>query len=197
MVVTPSVPPAPPRRRRSPLSVLGVIVSLVALAAVVWWASKQQAPQLPHTPAEILALAGAVGLYGLATVVRAERWQRLLVDERARPHRADTYALTCIGYMGNNVLPARAGDAIRVVLMAPRAETSKRTVVGTLLAERLLDVAVLVVLFIVVGYGLLGAVGGGSVEIIASVAVVAAVLAVIGWGVVGRHRRPPGVLAPH
>src|SRR3954470_19730359 len=189
MVVTPSVPPAPPRRRRSPLSVLGVIVSLVALAAVVWWASKQQAPQLPHTPAEILALAGAIALYGLATVVRAERWQRLLVDERARPHRADTYALTCIGYMGNNVLPARAGDAIRVVLMAPRAETSMRTVVGTLLAERLLDVAVLVVIFVVVGYGLLGEVGGDKVEIILGVGVVLLVLVGAAWLVLRRNRR--------
>ena len=72
--------------------------------------------------------------------------------------------------MGNNVLPARAGDAIRVVLAAPRAETSKRTVVGTLLAERLLDVVVLVVLFVVVGYGLLGEVGGDSVGLIAIVA---------------------------
>ena len=104
--------------------------------------------------------------------MRSERWQRLLVDERAKPHRADTYALTVVGYMGNNILPARAGDAIRVVLMAPRAETSKRTVVGTLLAERLLDVAVLLVIFVVVGYGLLGEVGGNSVELIAIVAIV-------------------------
>ena len=104
--------------------------------------------------------------------MRSERWQRLLVDEGAKPHRADTYALTVVGYMGNNILPARAGDAIRVVLMAPRAETSKRTVVGTLVAERLLDVAVLLVMFVVVGYGLLGEVGGNSVELIVIVAIV-------------------------
>ena len=76
--------------------------------------------------------------------------------------------------MGNNVLPARAGDAIRIVLMAPRAQTSMRTVIGTLLAERLLDVAVLVVIFVVVGYGLLGEVGGDKVEIIVLVAGAAA-----------------------
>ena len=82
------------------------------LAAVVWWASKQQAPQLPaHRRREIAALVGAIALYALATIVRAERWQRLLADEGARPPRADTYSLTVIGYMGNNVLPARAGDA--------------------------------------------------------------------------------------
>ena len=72
--------------------------------------------------------------------------------------------------MGNNVLPARAGDAIRAVLMAPRAGTSIRTVIGTLLAERLLDIAVLVAIFVIVGYGLLGEVGADSVEIILLVA---------------------------
>ena len=165
--VTPPVPPAS-RRRGSPLSLLGIVVSIVSLAAVVWWAAHQEAPTLPHTAGEIAALLGAIALYGLATVVRAERWQRLLVDEGATPHRADTYGLTVVGYAGNNILPARAGDAIRVVLMAPRAQTSNRTVIGTLVAERLLDVAVLLVIFVVVGYGLLGEVGGDSVELIAA-----------------------------
>jgi uncharacterized membrane protein YbhN (UPF0104 family) len=187
---------AAPRRRRSPLSWLGILVSVVALAAIVYWASKQQAPQLPDTPTEFLALIGAIALYALATVVRSERWQRLLVDEGAKPHRADTYALTVVGYMGNNVLPARAGDAIRVVLMAPRAETSKRTVVGTLLAERLLDVVVLVVLFVVVGYGLLGEVGGDSVELIAIVAIVGVAALAVGWRLVTKNERLHGALAP-
>src|SRR3712207_1899224 len=121
-------------------------------------------------------MLGAIACYGIATLVRAERWHWLLLDERARPSRADTYALTCVGYMGNNVLPARAGDAIRVVLMAPRAGTSKRTVVGTLLAERLLDVGLLVAVFVVVGYGLLGEVGARDVEILLAVGAVAALL---------------------
>jgi uncharacterized membrane protein YbhN (UPF0104 family) len=181
--------PAAPRRRRSPLSIIGVVVSIVALGAVVWWASKQQAPQLPHTTGEILALAGAIALYGLATVVRAERWQKLLEDEGGTPPRADTYALTVIGYMGNNVLPARAGDAIRVVLMGPPADISRIKVAGTLVAERILDVAVLVVLFVVVGYGLLGEVGGGKVEIIVAVVLAGVIVAAIGWRFVRRNEK--------
>ena len=191
----PAAPPTP-GRRWSPLSLLGIVVSILALAGVVWWATKQQAPQLPSTPKEIAALIGAIALYALATVVRSERWQRLLVDEGATPHRADTYALTVVGYMGNNVLPARAGDAIRVVLMAPRASTSNRTVVGTLVAERLLDVAVLLVLFVVVGYGLLGEVGGNSVELIALVAIVGIVAAAVGWRFVRRNEKLHGMIAP-
>ena len=135
-------------------------------------------------------------LYGLATVVRSERWHRLLRDEGARPPRVDSYALTAVGYMGNNVLPARAGDAIRMVLMAPRAQTSKRTVVGTLLAERLLDIAVLLVLFVVVGYGLLGEVGADSLEIIALVGAALAIAGAVALVFVRRNERLTAFLAP-
>ena len=185
-----------PKRRWSPLSVLGIVVSVIALAGVVWWATKQQAPQLPSTPGEIAALIGAIALYALATVVRSERWQRLLEDEGANPPRADTYALTVVGYMGNNVLPARAGDAIRVVLMAPRAHTSNRTVIGTLVAERLLDIAVLLVLFVVVGYGLLGNVGRDKIEYIVAGAVVALIGAGVAWRLVSRNEKLHALLAP-
>jgi uncharacterized membrane protein YbhN (UPF0104 family) len=171
-------------------------VSLVAVAGVVWWASHQDPPDLPSSGSELAALLGAIALYGLATVVRAERWQRLLVDEGAVPARADTYALTCVGYMGNNVLPARAGDAIRTVLMAPRAGTSMRTVIGTLVAERVLDVAVLVVLFVVVGYGLLGEVGGDKVEIILLVALGLVIAAVSGYFAVRGNERLVAFIAP-
>lgn len=198
LAVAPDAPltPAAPRRRRSRLSWIGILVSVVAVGAVVWWGVHQPAPTLPSTPAELAALLGAIVLYALATVVRAERWQRLLVDEGARPHRSDTYALTVVGYMGNNVLPARAGDAIRVVLMAPRAETSKRTVVGTLVAERLLDIVVLVVIFVVVGYGLLGEVGGNSVELIAVAAIAGVAAMAVGWRFVRRNERLHGLIEP-
>jgi glycosyltransferase 2 family protein len=192
----PDAPPAARRRGGSRLSWLGIAISLLALAGVVWWASRQDPPELPSSGDELAALVAAIALYALATVVRCERWQRLLVDEGARPRRADTYALTCVGYMGNNVLPARAGDAIRMVLMAPRAATSKRTVIGTLLAERLLDVAVLVAIFVIVGYGLLGEVGGDKVEIIALVLAGLAVAALVGYLGVRRNERMVAFVAP-
>src|ERR1700712_5482036 len=98
--------------------------------------------------------------------------------------------------MGNNVLPARAGDAIRVVLMAPRAATSNRTVIGTLVAERILDIAVLLVLFVVVGYGLLGNVGGDKIGYIAIGAVVVVIGAAVAWRLVSRNEKLHALLAP-
>jgi len=190
------VPREEPRRGGSRLSWLGLAVSLLAVAGVVYWAVHQPKPDLPSTRSEILALLGAIALYGLATVVRSERWQRLLEDEGAVPARVDTYALTCVGYAGNNILPARAGDAIRAVLMAPRAGTSIRTVIGTLLAERLLDIAVLVVLFVVVGYGLLGEVGGDKVEIILLAVAGLAIAAAVAYFAVRRNERLVAFIAP-
>jgi len=146
----------------------------VAVAGVVWWALRQEPPQFPDSPGEWGALAGAIGLYAVATLVRGERWRSLLRAERARPSRADAHGLNVVGYAANNVLPARAGDAVRVFLMAPRAETSKKAVLGTLLAERLLDIAVILTLFVVVGYGLLGEAGAGDVQWIALAATVLA-----------------------
>jgi uncharacterized membrane protein YbhN (UPF0104 family) len=194
--LAPPLPSGVRRRRSRLLAWAGIAVSLLAVGAVVWWATRQRPPQLPHTGPELAALAAALILYALATIVRAERWQRLLADEGGTPSRRDSLGITCVGYAGNNILPARAGDAVRAVLMAPRAGTSVRTVVGTLLAERMLDVAVLVVLFVVVGYGLLGQVGTGRAELVAGLVIALAVLVLAGWRLARRSQRLHEFLAP-
>jgi uncharacterized membrane protein YbhN (UPF0104 family) len=183
-------------RRLSPLSVAGLLVSLACVVGVVWWALHQEPPDLPSTAGEWEALLGAVALYGVATLIRGERWRQLMREDGAEPSRGDAHGLNVVGYMGNNILPARAGDAMRVFLMAPRAQASRRTIVGTLVAERLLDVVVILILFVVVGYGLLGEVGAGSVGWIALATVVAVLLAVGGVVLVRRSERLHDLAAP-
>jgi uncharacterized protein (TIRG00374 family) len=168
---------------RSRVSVLGLVVSIVCVGGVIWWASRQEAPDLPSSAGELLTLAAAVGIYAVNTMMRAERWQRLLVHDGATPRRRDSYALTAIGFATNNVLPARAGDGVRIVLMAPRAQTSRRTVLGTLLAERLLDIAVVVLLFLVVGYGVLHEAAGGGLEVVGLVVLAALAAAGVAFAV--------------
>ena len=169
---------------------------MLALAAVVWWALRQEPPRLPATREQFAALLLAVALYALATVVRAERWHALLAADGARAARVDTYALTVVGYAANNLLPARAGDAVRVVLMAPRAITSRRTVLGTLLAERLLDVAVILMLFAVVGYGVVGAIRGASLGLALGIVAGVVALAIGVLAVLWRRERAQAFLAP-
>ena len=136
-------------------AVLQAVFSLIALAAVVWWASHQEAPQLPHSTEAISWMIGAGVLYALATLVRAERWHRILHLTGVEAPRRDCYGLTTVGYMGNNVLPARAGEALRVVLLDQRTGAGKRKLLGTIVAERILDVIVLSLILVIAVYGVL------------------------------------------
>jgi len=136
-------------------ALIQALVSLVALGAVVWWASKQEAPEFPSGAGAWAWLGGSVLLYAVATLIRSERWHWILAITGVRAERVDCYALTTVGYMGNNVLPARAGEALKVVLLAQRCDASKRVVLGSVIAERILDLTALAAIFIVVVYGVL------------------------------------------
>ena len=138
----------------------------------------------------------AIALYAVATLVRGERWLSLLRAEGATPSRADAQGLNAVGYAANNVLPARAGDAVRVFLMAPLASMSKKAVLGTLLAERLLDIAVILTLFVVVGYGLLGEAGAGEAGWILLATALFAVAGAVAVVVIRRNERMHQFMAP-
>ena len=120
------------------MSLIGLALSLVALTGVVFWALRQGRPSFPTSPEALLAVAAAIAIYAAATAARAERWLLLLRRIGAKPTRGDCYGLTLVAYMGNNVLPARGGDLLRIYLAAPRVATGRRQVIGSVLAERIL-----------------------------------------------------------
>lgn len=122
---------------------LQALVSLAALGGVAWWFSRQQMPALPSPAQAAGPIAAAVGLYLVATLLRGERWHRLV----GRGTRRDAYALTTVGYMGNNALPARAGDVLKAMLTARHGGLARFNAFGTLVAERLLDALALAVVF--------------------------------------------------
>jgi glycosyltransferase 2 family protein len=136
-------------------ALIQAILSLVALAAVIWWASKQDAPELPSTRSAIGWLVVAAALYAVVTLLRGERWHQILHMTGVKTSRADAYGLTAVGYMGNNVLPARAGEMLRVVLLSSRTDAGKRSLFGTVVAERMLDAVALAAIFAVVVFGIL------------------------------------------
>jgi glycosyltransferase 2 family protein len=143
------LPAAPRLGARGRALLIPAIVSAVALVAVVWWASRQQMPDLPSASVALPRLAAALALYALATALRGERWLRLLRHGGAHLSRTDAYAITTVGYMGNNALPARAGDLLKSVLSSREAGTATADGFGTLVAERILDAAALVLVFAV------------------------------------------------
>jgi uncharacterized protein (TIRG00374 family) len=96
---------------------------------------------------DLLWLVPALPVFALAIALRALRWWSLFAAAARPPLRSIAYALL-IGYFFNNILPARAGEAARVIALHKRAATPKAEAVGTVVVERLFDVlALLIVLF--------------------------------------------------
>jgi len=93
-------------------------------------------------------LVPALLVLGVAIVLRAVRW-RLLISREHRPSTADVTRALLVGYLFNSILPARAGEAVRVVFLRQRAGTPKFVALGTVIAERAIDVLTLLVLLFV------------------------------------------------
>ncbi|MEA2405408.1 MAG: glycosyltransferase 2 family protein [Thermoleophilaceae bacterium] len=161
--------------RRAPLQ---IVVTIAFLGAVVWWASRQGSVTIPTSGAAMADLASALGLYAIGTLGRAERWHRILLHSGLRPQRRDSYGLTLVGYMANNVLPARSGELLRSFLLAPRVGTSKRTVLGSILAERILDAAALGSVLVVLAFDLVRGLGAHYVALLPLIGAAAVGLAV-------------------
>lgn len=142
--VEPDLIARPPSRLRT---AVGVLVSVAALGGCVWWALQQDTPQFPHGAGSWALLVVASLLTLLAGLARGWRWDAILRFSEIGHQRLDAYGLTAVGYMANNVLPARGGELVRVFILAERSGARRRSVLGTVLAERALDAGTLVMLF--------------------------------------------------
>lgn len=81
----------------------------------------------------------AIGSY----LLRGLRW-RILLNAEADLGVGTVFWANMAGYLGNNFLPARAGEIIRTLLISSRSGLSKTYVLTTALSERLVDVIALV-----------------------------------------------------
>jgi uncharacterized protein (TIRG00374 family) len=77
--------------------------------------------------------------FGLMTLAfRAWRWKIMLPDvEKAQ--KGDLFQIVTIGFMINNILPARLGEAARVVLLWKRNGYTPALCIGSIILERIFD----------------------------------------------------------
>jgi len=95
-------------------------------------------------------MAPAVAVLFVALTIRVVRWSILLRPVAPiAPRRLFTYAI--IGYMANNLLPARAGELVRAYVLGDRERISKVGALGSIAVERLFDGTTLVLLFVAAG----------------------------------------------
>jgi uncharacterized protein (TIRG00374 family) len=71
--------------------------------------------------------------------LRAVRWRYLLIHEKRIP-LSSLYPATVIGYMANNVLPARLGEFVRAYVLAQQEGLQTPAVFASLVIDRLFDI---------------------------------------------------------
>jgi len=122
------------------------ILSASLAALLLWWALrgvewKQVAAILTH--ADWRLVAAAAGATSFSLFLRGFRW-RILLNATCRLSISTVFWANNAGYLGNNLLPARAGELIRSFLISSRSALSRTYVLTTALSERLMDVIALV-----------------------------------------------------
>jgi len=88
--------------------------------------------------ANYLWILPGVGVYFIGVWARAWRWHYLLGPVKKIPTRA-MFPITTIGYMGNNIYPARAGEVLRAVLLKRKQGVPISASLATIIVERIFD----------------------------------------------------------
>jgi uncharacterized membrane protein YbhN (UPF0104 family) len=133
---------------RHGLVVFGLVVTLVfgylavrdVHAADAWEAARES---------NYWYVVPALLLLAVAVVMRALRWQSLFVGGK-RPPLPDVLSALLVGYLFNNLLPARAGEAARVLALARTSGRSRAEGFGTIIVERAFDMLVLLVMLFLI-----------------------------------------------
>ncbi|MFN8412657.1 MAG: lysylphosphatidylglycerol synthase transmembrane domain-containing protein [Anaerolineales bacterium] len=80
--------------------------------------------------------------------IRALRW-RILIISRGDISIADVFWANMTGYLGNNILPARAGELIRAAYVSKVSKASATFAIATGLVERFFDLIFLIILSLI------------------------------------------------
>lgn len=83
-------------------------------------------------------IALAIAFTFISYFLRAVRWRYLLISEKTIP-LSSLYPATIIGYMANNLLPARLGEFVRAYILAQREQLETPSVFASLVIDRLFD----------------------------------------------------------
>lgn len=123
-------------------ALVGLLISAVAVALVLRQVDLAAAADVLRTAAPAF-VAATVACIGLDVALRALRWRGLLAPV-ARIPLPTVAASLLVGYLANNVLPARLGELVRSHHLGDRTSVSRASVLGTVVVERVVDTGTLV-----------------------------------------------------
>jgi uncharacterized protein (TIRG00374 family) len=149
-----SPPVSPPLAAR--LFSWRTLLSFLVAAVIVVIAIKQGGinwsdtwAHIRHADLRLYALALVAFLGSMA--VRAVRWHFLLRNAGEHCHTFSLFEIIFASFFVNCVIPAKMGDVYRAFLVRQRENVGASKALGTIIAERLLDLTVLMGLLVIAG----------------------------------------------
>ena len=112
------------------ISILFVWLALRGLRLNEFWGAVRKANYWWLVP--------GIAVYFVGVWARAWRWHYLLKPIKEIPTQA-MFPITTIGYMGNNIYPARAGEVLRAVILKRKEGVSVSASLATIIVERIFD----------------------------------------------------------
>lgn len=118
--------------------IIGIVISLVFLG---WALYNEKLDQVWASllTAQYWALLPALAFYFAGVWVRAIRWRTLLKPIAPKIGLNETFQVVVIGYMANDVLPARIGELVRAYVLSRRTGVRKTATLATIFVERVFD----------------------------------------------------------
>ncbi len=130
---------------------IGIFVSAGLLALMFWWTgfnfrSLWDAAKGVNPWYLLASVVINLGIY----IIRALRWRYLMDPVKKRVKLSHLYSATMIGFMANNLLPARLGEIVRAYVIGRRESVPKSSAFATIVVERVFDsISVFVMLLVV------------------------------------------------
>ncbi len=146
------VPPSLSSRLFTLRTVASLVVAVVIVGVAVWRAQINWGAAWDNIRhANLLLYVAALAVYYASFVVRSVRWQVLLNNAgEDRPARS-LIAIVITSFFVNCVVPAKMGDVYRAYLAKAKLDIQVSKALGTIIAERLIDLCVLMALLLAAG----------------------------------------------
>ncbi|HEX2696430.1 MAG TPA: lysylphosphatidylglycerol synthase transmembrane domain-containing protein [Anaerolineales bacterium] len=116
---------------------LGVLISIVFIWLALRGLRLNQFWDAVKT-ANYWWLIPGIAVYFVGVWARAWRWHYLLKPIKEIQTNS-MFPITTIGYMGNNIYPARAGEVLRAVILKRKEGVSVSASLATIIVERIFD----------------------------------------------------------
>ena len=126
------------------LFIAGILVSIVCswlFVRKIEWSSLSVA----FSEAKYIYIFPTVIIMFISFYIRAIRWEVLLSPIK-KVSVLNLFSASMIGFMANNVLPARLGEVIRPVMIARKVKIKVSTSFATIVMERIFDILGIIVM---------------------------------------------------